>query len=80
MNSFASIYFHNYLRFDEMPVTKKPAKKPKNKNGKHNKNDKERVRIDLDGETSDITSDCDSDVVLSPSAQVSEFEVIFTCI
>ena len=27
MNSFASIYFHNYLRFDEMPVAKKPAKK-----------------------------------------------------
>jgi len=30
MNSFASIYFHNYLRFDEMPVTKKtsPKKQP----------------------------------------------------
>lgn len=25
MNSFASIYFHNYLRFDEMPVTARQA-------------------------------------------------------
>ncbi|CAM6053917.1 unnamed protein product [Sphagnum tenellum] len=24
INSFASIYFHNYLRFDEMPITRKP--------------------------------------------------------
>ncbi len=27
MNSFASIYFHNYLRFDEIPVTRRSKRK-----------------------------------------------------
>jgi hypothetical protein len=59
MNSFASIYFHNYLRFDEMPVTKKRAKRPteaeEGADGEH-----DTVVVDGGGDGHNLT-------VLSPS-------------
>lgn len=55
MNSFASIYFHNYLRFDEMPVTKK-------KMAAVNKD----VVITSDGTKENTTTS----TVLSPSKEV----------